>query len=282
MCDFPITNSFTFPIHWLFLLVAMASCNLEDSRRLQINQAYEGDEIYLISKALDEPLHLAFKGLMWFQNQAFTDTLPGCPTITIVENDNEVHHEVQLNYSTPICKGPSNQKGLITLHFSSSQLTQMDSIHLTFEDYQSGAFTLNGDRIFTLIDSTIQRATYSEQSENLLIMDQHQSSSRVGISFFHEITHSEAQGRTITSTGSLEGRNWAGNNLSMEIETAKVLTATCMNQGIFRPVEGRESWTVYRTDGVNVNHRLRFVSTADCTTKTILLLDEGVQIEKSP
>ncbi|MEX2568077.1 MAG: hypothetical protein WD431_19170 [Cyclobacteriaceae bacterium] len=278
MCDFKIKKSFPLTLPWLFLLIQFASCNLEESRRLPINQAYEGEEMYLVSKALDEPLHLAFYDLISFQNQVFTETLPGCPAVTILEAE----QEVQLNYSTPTCEDPSNKKGLITIHLSSSQLTQRDSIHLTFDGYQSADLTLNGNRIFTLIDSTIHELTYSEQSEDFLIVDQHLSSSRVNISFLHEIIQNDSPGRNITSTGSLEGRNWAGNPLTMEIETAKVLEAACMDQGVFRPVKGLESWTVYRTDGDNVNHRLRFERSAHCTTKTVILLEEGVQIEKIP
>lgn len=232
------------------------------------------------SKILDESLHLAFYDFETFQNPSFTDTLPGCPDVIWADS----LHQVKLFYASVGCETGNKieRSGAVTIDFFKTDTTRTDSISLSFEDYQSSKITLNGTRNFVLTSKDPIKKIYKENADSLIILDEHQSSSRLNLELMHEKQFTDQSLTGIVSTGTLTGRNWSGNDISMEITIPKTMTMACLSKKVFRPVEGEESWTIRRTSGPSVTHKLVFVNSDNCETKTRIILSEGVEIEKRP
>lgn len=275
----PSKKYFHLPL-WLLLVLAISSCNLDENRRLHINQAFEGEEIFLNSKILDESLHLAFYDFETFQDTVFTDSLPGCPDVILADSI----QQVKLSYGSVGCETGNKieRSGAVTIDFFKTDTNKTDSISMRFEDYQSSKITLNGTRNFVLTSKDPTREFYKENADSLIILDEHKSSSRLNLELMHEKQFTEQGMSGIVSTGTLTGRNWSGNEISMEITIPKTMTMTCLSQEVFRPVGGEESWTIRRTSGPTVTHKLVFVNSNNCETLTRIILSEGVVIEKRP
>ena len=275
----PSKKDFYQPL-WFLLLLAISSCNLDENRRLHINQAFEGEEIFLNSKILDEPLHLAFYDFETYQNPLFTDTLPGCPEVIWADS----LHQVKLFYSSTGCETGNKieRSGVVTIDYFKTDKNKIDSISLRFDDYHSGKITLNGTRHFFLTSKDAFNEIYKERADSLIILDEHHSSSRLNLELTHKKQLEGKSMKSIISTGSLSGRNWSGNDISVEITVPKSMTMACIARRVFRPLEGEESWTIRRTSGPSVTHKLVFENSSNCETITRIILSEGVVIEKRP
>lgn len=263
----------------LLLLISILSCNMDEQRRLQVDQSYEGEEIYLISRVLDEHVLLAFIPYEKYRDTLFTATLADCPEVSLKEDKKEVH----LEYLLSNCDGvPAVRTGKIILAFEPSPLSQNETIRLSYENYSVYAVNIRGSRTFNLISNGRTRQLFSDMAEDLVIENEVGSTSKVSFSFEHELTLADKVITEYVSTGSLTGRNWTGKTISMDIAQGKLMTKICWDQKKFRPISGEERWTVERTEVPDVTHRLTYQHDGDCETRSLIILAEGVHMEKRP
>jgi hypothetical protein len=262
-----------------------SACNTDELRRLQVDQSFEGEEIYLISNILDEHLLLAFHSYEKYQDTLFTATLADCPVVNIIENEDEDENDrkVHLDYILPNCEGtPAIRRGRLVLTFGKSPSTEKDSVKISYEGYSVNGVKITGSRILNLLANGRNRQLFSDMAEDIIIENDVGSSSRVSFAFEHELAIKDRILTESVSTGSLSGRNWTGKTISMDISQPKHMVKTCWDQKKFRPVVGEERWTVERTEVPDVVHRLVYSSDEGCETRSLIILSEGVQMEKRP
>lgn len=261
-------------ILFLFLL----SCNLDTTRELQIDQSYEGEEAYWVSKSMDEHLHLAFYDLEAFKKKAFTDSLPGCPAVLFSADS----MSLTLNYDQAGCEGAvsSDFEGSIQLQYSLPSPGSNDTLQLNFQNYQKENTEVQGTRVFYIARKRTDSRLLIEETDSLLLVNSFGSSTRVRPRLEHQGQFQSGVLTEISSSGNMTGRNWSGNDITVNL--SKTTGSECLSSSIFRPTSGTETWTILRTGGGNVIHELVYSETGDCETKTTIRLSEGVVMEKSP
>ena len=263
----------------LVFLIYLFSCNLDTNKDLQIDQSFEGEEAYWVSKTLDEHHHLAFYNVFTFSNSLFTDSLPGCPTVTIAED----MLTVTLDYDNPICEEASgDHKGKLILKYSSRFSNTNDSIKIIYDGYQYDKSKLEGYRLFKVLQKQNTKVMLAETSDTLLLKDEHESSTRLILDLEHEAKFQSQKIIEIKSNGTMTGRNWGGNQLEAVISAPKIISTSCLSSLKFRPVSGEENWTIQRSGESAVTHKLTYSTAEGCDTKTTIKLAEGVIMIKQP
>ncbi|EPR69358.1 hypothetical protein [Cyclobacterium qasimii] len=263
----------------LVFLIYLFSCNLDTNKDLQIDQSFEGEEAYWVSKTLDEHFYLAFYNASIFSNTTFTDSLPGCPTVSIGEDN----LTVTLDYDSPKCEaGSTDRKGKLMLKYSSRSSNVDDSIKISYDNYQYDNSKFEGHRLFHVVQKRSSSMILEESSDTLLLKDENESSTRLMLDMEHQGKILSQVLTEISSTGTMKGRNWGGNQLEAVITTPKIINTQCLSLLKFRPVSGEESWTIQRTGESPVTHLLTYSNAEGCDTKTTIKLSEGVIMIKQP
>lgn len=261
------------------LLALLAGCVDDSIRRLQTDQSFEGEEAYLISKLLDEHLFPIWQPYSFYKDSTKTARIPGCPLVTLDSATNQV----TLNYEGATCAEQSNSRsGKLLLSYTPLPITKGYRLAVTYENYTFQGNSFAGSRVLQTTAQSRDRRVFSDIASDVLITAQNKSSSRVNIDLAHEVMisgDSIIQGR---STGTGQARNWVGREVNWEITVPKLTVMDCTDQPQIRPSSGQETWTITRTNTASVVHRLTFHREPDCTTHTIIQLDEGVEMKKAP
>lgn len=261
------------------LLWVLISCLPEVSKDLQINQSFEGEEAYWASKSLDEHLHLIFQDWESFLDTSHTDSLPGCPGITL----DSANFSVSLHYDQPQCDTDASiRKGEITIQYGQANLGIGDSLHLAFNGYEIEGTQVNGQRIFQLSAKQVEGLTMNELTDSLLLVRSEGSSTRLSPRYTHQGRIQSGKVSEITSVGSMEGRNWSGNSFTVQVNPEKKISEDCLSKTLLRPASGTETWTINRTGENPVTHELTYSVGDACDSKTTIRLAEGVVMEKEP
>ncbi len=266
---------------WLgaFLLTILAGCVEEDIRRLQTDQSFEGEEAYLISKLLDEHLILLWQPVSFYKDSTKIAGIPGCPFVTL----DTVKNEVTLRYESVDCQNlPNDQTGRIVFTYTPLPVTQGYSLTISYQKYTFQGNTFSGSRTLTIAAQNRDRRVFLDVASDVLLTAQNQSSSRVSFSLSHEVMISGDRIIQGLSTGSGNARNWAGREVTWEITVPKLFQIACTEQRQLRPSTGQELWTITRSSTSDVLHRLTYYLEPECITHTIIQLDEGVEMKKTP
>ncbi|MDN3689274.1 hypothetical protein [Cyclobacterium jeungdonense] len=261
------------------LLWVLISCLPEVSKDLQINQSFEGEEAYWASKSLDEHLYLVFQDWESFLDTSITDSLPGCPTITL----DSATFSVNLNYGQPLCEDEfSIRKGEITIQYGQPVLGIGDSLRLNYNDYEMEGSGVTGQRLFQLTAKQPESVTMKELTDSLRLIHSEGSSTRLNPAYTHQGKVQSGRVSQITSQGTMEGRNWSGNDFTVIVNPEKKISEVCLSKTLLRPASGTETWTINRTGESPVSHELVYSVTEGCESKTTIRLAEGVVMEKKP
>lgn len=263
----------------LILLISLLSCNLDTNKDLQIDQSFEGEEAYWVSKILDEHVYLPFYDFSVYSNTEFADSLPGCPTITL---DYEAY-SVTIDYDNPSCEdGATDRQGKLQLQYSTAGNIINTTIKITYNGYQTNNSTIQGYRFFQVKSKSSSELVLQESSDSLRLKDENASSTRLALDFEHKGKIRNHLLTEIATSGALEGRNWGGNPIEGIILKPKVINQTCLAQMNFYTVSGEENWTIQRSKNSQVTHQLTYSNAEGCETTTTINLDEGVTMVKQP
>lgn len=261
------------------LLWGLISCLPDVSKDLQINQSFEGEEAYRASKSLDEHLYLIFQDWESFLDFSITDSLPGCPSITL----DSATYSVKLDYGLPLCEDEfSIRKGEISLQYGRPVPGVGDSLRLVFSEYEMEGTRVNGQRLFQLTAKQAERTTMKELTDSLLLIHSGGSSTRLSPAYTHHGSIRSGKVSQITSQGTMEGRNWSGNEFTVIVNPEKKISEACLSKTLLRPASGKETWTIIRSGENPVTHELTYSVTEACDSKTTIRLAEGVVMEKKP
>lgn len=263
----------------LVLLIFLFSCNLDTNKDLQIDQSFEGEEAYWVSKTLDEHIYLPFYDFSVYANVAFTDSLPGCPTISI---DSE-QYIVTIDYDTPNCEdGSTDRQGKLQIQYSSISNNINSTIKITYDGYQTSNTTIEGFRFFQVTNKTATELLLQENADSLLLIDENESSTKLVLDLVHGGKIRNNSLTELNISGSLTGRNWGGNQIEATILKPKIINQACISQLGFYAVSGEERWTFTRSENTQVTHQLNYSNTEGCETTTTIKLAEGVTMIKQP
>lgn len=190
---------------------------------------------------------------------------------------------VNLNYDQPRCdEDASIRKGAFTLHYGQPTLQIGDTLRLGFNGYEIDGTQVNGERYFQLSAKQVGSASMTEVTDSLLLLRSEGSSTRLSPKYTHQSRIQDGKVTEITSSGSMEGRNWSGNPFTVTADPEKKISNACLSEPLWRPASGTETWTINRTGESPVTHELVYSVTEDCESKTTIRLSEGVVMEKTP
>lgn len=263
------------PIVFLFYL---SSCNLDTNKNLQIDQSFEGEEAYWVSQTLNENSYLAFYDVKVFTDIDFTDKLPGCPTVSVGENE----MSVTLDYDNSACEKESDvRQGKLVLEYEDNNTGKGDLRKLSYDGYQLNDSKIEGYRIFHVASAKSTNMVLDETTDSLLLIDENGSSTRLSLEMEHEGKIQQQKVIEVISNGNLSGRNWSGNQLDITISTAKITRNNCDAYSHYNPISGEESWTIHRSEGLKVTHLMTYTTVVECGTEATIKLDEGVTMIKT-
>lgn len=267
--------------YFINLMVAWCSlaCDEDAGSRLQTDQSFEGEEMYTVSKLLDEHLPFILQRQAFFTIAAPATTLPDCPMVTI----NELSGNIELVFGPNTCEASSNKRrGKIILRYSKTPLTTGDSVIIDFENYAFDSHQVKGTRKLRLVGLNRERRVFEEFTRDLLIITPENHSTRIHSQYVFEILETGGRISKVNGQGTAQGRNRGGRKFEAEIQEDKEYDGTCMHELLLRPSSGVESWSIERTSTRNIIHRQTFYNEGGCTTHTLIRLDEGVEMKKTP
>ncbi len=259
-------------IPFLFLLVALVSCHGDNDKTITTNLQEEGNEIFRISLALEESRILAFQSLDYYR-AADTLRLAGCPIVEVTENEKKVNLSFPANRNCVI--GSSLPRaGSIELEYVNSGALEV-TIRMRYIGYKVKGIRLEGVREFRQTRGIINPNKRTEVFEDLLIIDENDNSSRISGRFEHLFNSNSNGEKAFTSSGSIDGRNITGRKIKMSSETPRRYSLNCISTDFVLPLEGSETWQIFRTEQLATSHSLRYSTDAECLAKATITLHDG-------
>jgi hypothetical protein len=256
----------------LLILVWISSCTGDVDRVITTDLQAEGNEIFRVSLALEESLIFAFKTLEDYR-KADTLSIPGCPEILVNESERKVTLEFSSQRQCP--NSPSLvRSGKINLQFISTNVLE-STIRMEYENYKVRGYTIEGKRDFKQIRSLINPNRRTESFEDILIINEKESSTRLKGEFVYNLVFENQQLKEFTSSGSLEGRNITGRPIKMTQTSPKRYEVLCINSGLVVPGQGIETWQIFRNETQSVSHNVIYEKESECKNKATITLQDG-------
>lgn len=267
----------------IILLIWATACSNDIDRNITTDLQVEGNEIFNVSLALEEPLYYAFLTLEEYRI-AMKDTLtsndsipkvpivPGCPIINI----DETLKEVTLTFSekTDCPSQKLKRKGQITLQFLTPNVLE-SNVLMKYNQYSIGTTKMEGSRTFTKTNRLFPQNRRTEIFEDLLIIDEFGSSTKISGNFEHQLTFQNGTILEYKTSGNLEGRNLTGRKIKMTQTNPRIYKTECVKQGIVLASVGMENWEIFRTPTQSLRHNLEYQQEKTCEPKAIISLSDG-------
>ncbi|HSJ66300.1 MAG TPA: hypothetical protein VK921_01440 [Anditalea sp.] len=268
-------------IYVLVIALSLLSCVDDEVVRLQTDVTAEGEEMFNTSFTISEHVHLIiqpFNRFLEVENDT-TLRLPGCPIVNV----NQEERKVLLTYD-PRTECPNNslrRSGTISLFYTTSLLNNEEVVLVEYENYSVRNSRIEGSRLVTKRSEALSNL-FKDTMAQLLIFDEHGSSTRVTAEYEHQVMVAADSTLQINTTGSGGGRNQAGRSFNFTIPNQKIQFVRCIDSGIFVPSIGQEAWTFERTVNPAVNHRMNFGETSDCDRNVSVVLSNGETLNLTP
>jgi len=254
----------------LLIFVWISSCTGDVDKVITTDLQAEGNEIFRVSLALEESLIFAFKTLEDYR-KADTLSIPGCPEILV----NESERKVTLEFSSQSqCPNNLSRSGKINLQFINNNALE-STIKMEYENYKVRGNIIEGKRDFKQIRSLVNPNRRTETFEDILIINETESSTRLKGEFVYNLVFQEQQLKEFTSSGSLEGRNITGRPIKMTQTSPKRYEVLCINSGLVVPGQGIETWQIFRNETQAVSHNVIYEQETDCINKATITLQDG-------
>lgn len=255
------------PLVLIFAIIT--SCSDDVNKNIETDLTKEAAQFYQLSLISHE--HLFFSLYSWEEYQSLaTDSLPGCPTITL----EEISKKVTLDFdSENECsqneRFQRSGKIILDLGLSSTLNPEWD---IKFEDYVFESDTIKGQKRFITLPNGVIQESYNDL---IVKTDNNLSYTYSGIVNHLAIRNGLRILESVLSDGSLEGINPAGRLFSMNNISPTISQVLCFNSGEVPPNSGEESWTISRGLSKEVNHRLTFKLGQNCETTASMVLPDG-------
>lgn len=257
---------------FLLLLIALVSCHGDIDKSITTNLQEEGNEIFRISFALDESRILAFQNLEYYR-AADTLQLAGCPTVTVTEGEKKINLSFPANRNCVI--GASIPRaGSLELEYINTGALEL-TIRMRYIGYKVKGISIEGVREFKQTRGIINPNKRTELFEDLLIIDEKGNSSRISGRFEHLFNSNSNGEKFFTTSGSIEGRNVTGRKITMSPGNPRRYSLNCINTDFVLPLEGNETWQIFRNEQLATSHAIRYSTDAECLAKATITLHDG-------
>lgn len=272
-------SRFVFYIAAFISFLGLYSCVDDEVVRLPTDVAVEGTEMFNTSFALSEHLNHIIQP---FERYAglHNDTLSfqGCPAISV----NQAERRVRLTFD-PRSNCPDSllrRSGTISMYYTNSLITNEEIVLVEYINYGVRNTRLEGSRLLTKQTGT-ELDIFKDTMAQLMVYDEHGSSTRVSAEYEHQLTIGSDSTLQINTTGAGGGRNLAGRAFNFTIDNQKVQYSRCIEEGIYVPSSGRETWTFERNVTPAVTHTMNFGETSICDRNASIILSNGVTLPQS-
>lgn len=260
------------PSFFLLLLILMGSCFGDIDKDISTDLQFEGNEIFDISLSLEESLFFPFQSLDYFR-LAESLEIPGCPDVNI----DETLKKVTLAFS--VKKECVNslyvpRSGKIHLQYITNTALE-STVSVEYEDYIVRGIKIKGKRDFKRANSLLNPNRRAETYQDLFIIDENNSSSRINGSFTHQLVFFNGILTAFSSTGQIEGRNKAGRAINMTQTATKNYNVTCIKSGYLLPFQGSEEWQIFRNETQATKHKLVYTLEDQCNATATITLQDG-------
>jgi len=251
-----------------YITLFLSACSGDIDKNIITDLQVEGKEIFRVNATLEESL--IYTWLSWndFQTKKSED-FPGCPSISL----NEADKKVTLTFDEKaVCTNkriPRN--GKIILHFQNISELERRAI-LTYENYVFNKTKLMGQRTFKQTLTPVAINKRSETFDELIIIDEFGSSTKIKGVFEHQITLPVG---SFTTQGNLEGRGITGRKLKMATISPLNHELNCLQTGYSLANLGNQRWEMYRNANEFVTHSLVYEKEENCQSKATLQLVDG-------
>ena len=257
---------------FLLLLLLMSSCFGDIDKEISTDLQFEGNEIFNISFSLEESLYFPFQPIDYFRF-AKSIEIPGCPDVTLDENLKKVTLDFTVKKEC-INSLFVSRSGKIHLQYITNTVLE-STVSVEYEDYSVQGMKIEGKRDFKRTNSLLNPNRRIESFQDLFIIDENESSSRINGDFTHQLQFLNGMMTGFLSTGEIEGRNIAGRRLKMTQTAAKNYNVTCINGGFLLPTQGTENWQIFRNETQATSHRLVYTLENQCNSIATITLDDG-------
>lgn len=260
-------------IHVPFLiLMLISSCSTDIDKNITTDLQVEGNEIFNISFTLEEGYFFAFQTL---DNYRFADPteIPGCPRILVDEGLRKV--TLEFGSSTECEDNTSSlRSGKIHIEYLNTNALEATT-RLSYENYKVRKIRVEGVRDFKQLRSLINPNRRTEVFNDLLLINELESSTRINGSFEFELFYQNGKLTEILSSGSLEGRNITGRPIIMSPVADKKYEVNCILSGSYLPLEGSEKWQIFRNENASTLHTMLYKTLSACENSANLTLQDG-------
>ncbi|RZS98344.1 hypothetical protein [Cecembia calidifontis] len=260
---------------FLFLalgILVLVSCNTDIDKNITTDLQVEGKEIFHINLGLEDAYYFAFQSLDFYRT-VIPDSLPSCPTVTI----NEAERKVTLTFDKSAnCTSGKKLQRSGKIHLQYLNANALESItRLEYEDYEVRKIKIEGRRDFKQVRSLTNPNRRTEEFEDLLFIDEFESSSRLRGNYEFQLTFLNGRLSGFESFGSLEGRNITGRPITMDPLANKRYLVECISGGMVMPIQGSERWQIFRNATSSTNHTLLYENESGCEIKARVNLFDG-------
>lgn len=269
-------------LFFILLLVWATACSNDIDRNITTDLQVEGNEIFNVSLAIEETLFYAFLTLDQYRT-AMNDTLtpndslptplvPGCPLIGI----DETLKKVTLTFSeqSNCASQKLKRTGKITLQFVTPNVLE-SNVLMEYDQYSISTTKIEGSRIFRQTRGAFPQDKRTEIFEDLLIIDEFGSSTKVSGNFEHQLSFQNGAFLEFMTSGNLEGRNLTGRKIKMTQGNPRIYKTECIKKGSVLPSMGLENWEIFRTPTQSLRHTLEYQQETACESKAVISLSDG-------
>lgn len=261
----------------IVLIPILISCGEEEDKDITTDMSIEASQLFNISKVWNESLYFAM--ISW-EDYQLQDSLklPGCPQISI--NDNT--KEVTLNFlASTTCDqaGEYGRSGKLIIKYN--QLVSISSRMWTmeYEDYFFGTNSIKGIRTFSSDDSL----QVSENFTEIIEKTENDLSSIFHGKFIHTKSYVADSLTAFVSLGRIEGRNAAGRDFEITMDSPVKHNISCYQQNLILPYSAKENWAVARAGSSEANYILTYESQLEeCKVFANAILPDGRKLLLNP
>ena len=275
----PLSALMKYGITLVVCLAFLTACLTDEEKRLQTDQAFEGEEMFRLSYSLDEHVAYAFYPMAYYRDSTNQSALPGCPTVVI----NELTNEVVLTFGQEDCATNRGQRSgkLILQYPPDTLLSEYHQVGIRYEDYWAKGAKIEGRRRLFEIDTLASDLALADSISDFIVTDVNRSTSTLSGVFLHELLMDNDTLQSYSTVGSAYGRNITGRSYTMEIREKKQFSLSCVQEGFQVAEGGQESWTFERTASRNVIHTMAYQQADDCNNGAQISLDDGAELIKN-
>lgn len=265
-------------IFGLIMLVPMLmSCEEDEDKVIQTDLPTEANELFNISQAWKESLYFAM--ISWEEYQQLDSlNLPSCPSIHLDQETKEVTLDF-LASTTCVQSGEYNRSGKLIIAYDAAVIGRNRKWSMQYDNYLFGTDSIKGIRNFSSDNSLM----ISEEFTEIIEKTEKELTTEFSGKFVYSKTYSGDSLVSFSSVGRISGKNPAGRNFEIILDSPVQHSISCYQQNEILPSTGKETWVVSRGGNSEVNYTTTYEALLEnCKTAANTMLPDGKKLLLNP